>query len=562
MTDIKNHIHTTFPIDVKWLKFVKGYISLYASTVEFNPVLTEMIKHSVLEVCGELHERAKGINNVQSYDLTIASNDEEIDISVSYDNRIPLNPMKDREYEVPTEGSNTDQFSTDTLWLHLIKYRMDRVIFTIDGSKHTLKMIKYQRQQGKEKQVWVMGLKPRLKEGLNIDVNVDANSRGNFVGFIQDFKSDSVLRLGANEMHAAQKMDGETAIYDIYMDAVEQGMMVAPQIYINLYEALEAKNLLYKEENKRTTMLGRVKDLLKHLTFSVPHSDKLITKLHGVFKPLFSPLGVLLVILVGLSGLYPIFTQKEGMIADYQSSVDVLLNHWWVVILFYVINTAAVFIHELSHGICCKHYGGRVPRLGLTFYLSSFIWFCDTTSSYNFNSKLSRIMVSLAGPLSTFFLFGVFAWAYYFSTYEAFRLLWLVLIASSALGLIMNFNPFLRMDSYYILSDLVGINNLRAKTFGALESRIRKFFGMSYTHYDIPQNKRKWLMVYAVVGVAATSMFFIIPIYRYINYLLGDGDPYIKILWGGFIVLFVGFSLTSSITSKIKSLRHQVHKLK
>lgn len=556
-----NHIKIHLPIDIKWLNATEEFVSTYASTVEFNPKLTEMLKHSVQEVCGELHERSVGIDKVDSYLLSINSTNDEIEISVSYDSRIPLNPMKDSNYEVPVGNVELDNFSTDTLWLHLIKCRMDRVFFLVDGSTHTLKMIKYQREQGKERQVWVMNLKPRLRSDLNIDINNDQESRDKFIGFVQDYKSASALRLGAGEMHAIQKMDGETSIYDIYMDAVDEGLMVAPQVYINLYEALESKGMLYREEEK-PSLRQRLKNILEYMTFSIPNCDAVISRVHSGLKYLFTPLGVVLSIIVGLSAIYPIVMKHNSMVESYNNAFDVIMNNWWILLLFYVINTVGALIHELSHGVCCKHYGGKVTRLGLTFYLSSFIWFCDTTSSYNFKSKLARIMVSLAGPLSTLLLLGIFVWAYYFSESEAFQLLWLALSIVTTFGLIMNFNPFIRMDSYYILSDLLEVNNLRQKTFGSLEQKIRKIFGLHYETIDIPQNKRKLLNIYAVVGVVVTVLFFLWPIYRFANYLFSDGDIYIKIVWGAFILLFVGYSLFSSISAKIKSLRHQIHKLK
>ncbi|MFI3314160.1 MAG: M50 family metallopeptidase [Rikenellaceae bacterium] len=556
-----NHIKIHLPIDLKWLNTAEEFVSLYASTVKFNPQLAEMIKYSVQEVCGELHERSEGIEHSGSYLLSINSTDEEIEVSVSYDGRIPLNPMKDKNYEVPVGSVDLDDFSTDTLWLHLIKCRMDRVFFSVDGSMQSLKMVKYQREQGKERQVWVMNLKPRLKSDLNIDINNDTESRGKFIGFVQDYKTASVLRLGEGEMHAIQKMDGQTSIYDIYMDAVDEGLFVAPQVYINLYEALESKDMLYKEEEK-LSFTQRIKKMLEYLTFTIPNCDAIVGRVHSIVKFLFSPQGVALSIIVGLSAIYPIIIRYNSIAEDYNNAFDIIVNNWWIFPLFYIINTITVLIHELSHGVSCKHYGGKVPRIGLTFYLSSFIWFCDTTSSYNFKSKLARIMVSLAGPLSTLLLFGIFVWSYYFSVSEPFQLLWLALSIVTGLGLIMNFNPFIRMDSYYILSELLEVNNLREKTIGSLEQRVRKMLGLHYEKIEIPRDKRKLLNIYAVIGVAVTLFFFLLPFYRFAKYLLSDGDIYIKIVWGAFIALFAGYSLFSSISAKIKSIRHHTHKLK
>jgi putative peptide zinc metalloprotease protein len=47
-----------------------------------------------------------------------------------------------------------------------------------------------------------------------------------------------------------------------------------------------------------------------------------------------------------------------------------------------------------------------------------------------------------------------------------------VIVVVSGLGLLLNFNPLLKLDGYYVLVDLLGIPNLRAKSFAHLQRRL------------------------------------------------------------------------------------------
>lgn len=116
---------------------------------------------------------------------------------------------------MPYKEADIHTVNAEALWLYMIKCRMDRVYFDVKGKMHTLRIIKYFRQDGKENQVWVLGQKPVLKPDINIDQT--SHTELDYVGFVQNFHSGKVLRLGEVEMHAVMRFDGHTSIYDIYL---------------------------------------------------------------------------------------------------------------------------------------------------------------------------------------------------------------------------------------------------------------------------------------------------------------------------------------------------------
>jgi putative peptide zinc metalloprotease protein len=128
-------------------------------------------------------------------------------------------------------------------------------------------------------------------------------------------------------------------------------------------------------------------------------------------------------------------------------------------------------IHETSHGVACKRYGGPVREMGLLFILFAPLAYVDVTSSWRFRSRWQRIHVAAAGMYSELFMAAIAAivWANGVSGWLS-HLCFNIIIMSSVTTLLFNANPLMKFDGYYILSDLLGIPNLYVN-------------GQQYLHY-------------------------------------------------------------------------------
>ena len=233
-----NKIACTLPLELRWLSLIRQWVSGYAQAVKFTPTLEELLLSSVEESCGELIRRAEELRIDGNFRLELGYTGEALEIALAYDRKIPLNPLKDAPYEVPDGEADLEQIQLDALWLFLIKRYMDRVYFQIAGSNHVLRMQKFTRAEGAEKRVWVMGLTPRIKPELNLNLRYseDGTIAG---GFIQDFETSALLKVGPAEAYALSQMDGRRTCYEIYLQAVEEDYLLSPVQLTALYEALE-----------------------------------------------------------------------------------------------------------------------------------------------------------------------------------------------------------------------------------------------------------------------------------------------------------------------------------
>jgi multidrug efflux pump subunit AcrA (membrane-fusion protein) len=147
---------------------------------------------------------------------------------------------------------------------------------------------------------------------------------------------------------------------------------------------------------------------------------------------------------------------------------------WETLALVWLTLLVATLCHEFAHGLTCKHHGGEVHEIGflLLFFMPCF--YCNVSDAWLFREKSKRLAVTLAGGYWDLCLWAlaVFAWRL---TVEDGLLNYLALVVLSVLGsrVFLNFNPFLKLDGYYLLSDWLEIPNLQPRALGYLMGRLR-----------------------------------------------------------------------------------------
>lgn len=128
--------------------------------------------------------------------------------------------------------------------------------------------------------------------------------------------------------------------------------------------------------------------------------------------------------------------------------------------LMLVISFSTVFFHELGHASACMKYGGNNGEIGFGFYLLSPVLYADVSDIWKLSVD-KRIIVNLAGIYMQV-LIGFISGCLYLYNGNYFYLG--LMTSVTGLSLLYNLNPFLRSDGYWILSDLLRINNLRKKS--------------------------------------------------------------------------------------------------
>ena len=489
----------------------------YLKARAFQPKLIEQTSSAIVEATEQLMALCIERNAAAPFKVGFAWADEVVQVHLVYDAKIPLNPHQEPDYEVPA-GEDDGGRTLEGLWLHIIKRTMDRVFFRLDGERASLVMMKYCRAEQQARQLWFMGLKPMLRADLMIESQADeAGNPQSGDAIIHDTRRQTVLKLSASDTFILSRLDGKNTLEDIYLEhAVERGP-ISPEHVQQLYETLEATGML---ERRKAVAAKRTLRWRRWLSpeFSIPHPDAAVTWVHRHTSFLINPIGVTALILIGLSGLIPLFMEWDAIIHTFQHIDDWLLRHPAMAVIIYLIMLGHVALHEFAHGVVCKHFGGRIRKLGIMWYMAMFIFFCDTTSAWTFPKKSQRIWVSLAGPLVSWAFFGVTAWCAGITATSAspWAILWIALTLMNAIILVMNFNPLIRMDAYYILMDWTDIPNLQKKAFDYLKTSIRGLVKrpQSPAGSTPTAREKRIFLTYGLLSAAMSFFFILLPFWQ------------------------------------------------
>ncbi|HET7720002.1 MAG TPA: hypothetical protein VFK43_08555, partial [Acidimicrobiales bacterium] len=114
--------------------------------------------------------------------------------------------------------------------------------------------------------------------------------------------------------------------------------------------------------------------------------------------------------------------------------------------------------HEFGHAAACRYSGGRPGAMGCGVYLVWPAFYTDVTDAYRLD-RAGRLRTDLGGLyFNALFALATFA-AWAVTGVEAL----LAMIPLQVLQMLHQLLPFVRMDGYHILSDLVGVPDLFAR---------------------------------------------------------------------------------------------------
>jgi putative peptide zinc metalloprotease protein len=183
--------------------------------------------------------------------------------------------------------------------------------------------------------------------------------------------------------------------------------------------------------------------------------------------------------------------------------------------LLVIVICAITTIHEFAHGLTLKHFGGRVSEMGflILYFIPAF--YCNVSDAWMLK-KRERILVTAAGNYSQIFLWAcaTIAWRL-LATETLASQICLITIAFSGIVFFLNLNPLIRLDGYYLMSDLVEIPNLRAKSFGYLKNGLLSWVAgiRSPKAKPSPREKRIFLW-YGLSSFMFTSILLFVFILR------------------------------------------------
>ncbi|KAI7282672.1 hypothetical protein KC345_g3381 [Hortaea werneckii] len=202
-------------------------------------------------------------------------------------------------------------------------------------------------------------------------------------------------------------------------------------------------------------------DDLTTIKFLTVNPDAWLTAIRPVIRRLLHPVALVIYMLI--------IATAVGMLVNDPTIQALPQLGAGAYVLIYIMLLLTTVVHECAHGMVCKHYGGRVPRLGAMLFYFSPAMFCDVSDTYTFKKKRHKLAVLFAGIFSQWLTTSIAMIIYYSLNYNGIEVPVLLYYGLANLGLSMvNMLPLVKMDGYWMLSHALGIVNLRSKAFALL----------------------------------------------------------------------------------------------
>jgi multidrug resistance efflux pump len=165
-----------------------------------------------------------------------------------------------------------------------------------------------------------------------------------------------------------------------------------------------------------------------------------------------------------------VFWSSRYQLADDVARLLTLQTAAWAWLVLAIVAA----LHESAHGLTCKRYGGEVHELGFLLIYFQPAFYCNVSDAWLLPRKSQRLWVTFAGAYCELLLWGVATVTWRVTepgsgpNYFA-----LVMMGLTGMTSLLNLNPLIKLDGYYLLSDYLEVPNLRGRAFRYLRSRFK-----------------------------------------------------------------------------------------
>ena len=122
-------------------------------------------------------------------------------------------------------------------------------------------------------------------------------------------------------------------------------------------------------------------------------------------------------------------------------------------------------LHEMAHAFAVKAHGGEVHEMGITLLMMTPVPYVDASASTAFRDKRERAQVAAAGIFTEAVLASLALPVWLLSEPGMAQQISFAIVFAGVLStLLVNGNPLLRFDGYYVMCDLMETPNLATRS--------------------------------------------------------------------------------------------------
>src|SRR6059058_5915008 len=302
--------------------------------------------------------------------------------------------------------------------------------------------------------------KPRLAKGIDL-IGKYEGSGFKEAPYIARRSDGQVIQLAPLLYLIAELADGERTNEEIAAaasEAIKRGVS-ADNVRQLVDERLRPLGVIAPADGSEPE-LQKADPLLALKLRAALVPERVVNAVTKAFKPLFFP-PVVLAVLGGLAALDVWLFAYHGVA---QSLRQVLYSPALLMMMLGLVILSAAF-HECGHATACAYGGARPGVMGAGLYIVWPAFYTDVTDAYRLG-KGGRLRTDLGGVYFNVVFMLVVAGVYAATGYEPL----LLIIPFMHFEIIHQFLPFIRLDGYYIVSDLTGVPDMFARIKPTLAS--------------------------------------------------------------------------------------------
>jgi putative peptide zinc metalloprotease protein len=289
------------------------------------------------------------------------------------------------------------------------------------------------------------------------------------------------------------------------------------------YQTQQDRNATAREKLKqeRSDRLKRKSKLsnLAEITFAAWDPDSFLTKLHARTEFLFSRWFFYLSLALFTFMLYVFVAHWSEIGRDSIAFFDFTAKGTADLVAFWILMFFIGFVHETCHGLGCKHAGGEVHGMGFLLIYLSPAFYCDTTEAFVYGGKWERIMTVAAGLWSGMIICSLGAVLWWGTPPGSYvhDFAYTVMLASGILPVLINLNPLIKLDGYFLFTELLEIVELKERSTQFVTAWVKSnIFRMPVEVPYVTFRRRLLYVPYTLLsGVYSYTLLFFVVSFLY-----------------------------------------------
>ena len=329
---------------------------------------------------------------------------------------------------------------------------------------------------------------------------------------------DAMFNFPPASWNLIQLFDGQRSYADIaQIYSRETGVEYTEDTVRDFAAEIDAMNFWYKTPlEKNVKLMQKTADERRRLqkkkskwgdlsmiTFPAVNPDRFLTWLYETIGFIYKPWFVVLTLLAFAFSAGICITHWSEVGRDTWEFYNFAHKSWFDVAVFWILGSVLIAIHETGHGLTSKHYGANVPAMGFLLIYLTPAFYTDTTQAEVLGGRFERLIITVSGVWAELMLCAV-ATPIWWGTSPGTAIhdfAYTVILLTGVAVVLVNWNPLIKLDGYYIMTDLLGIPDLKEASTLYLSSWVkRNIWRLPVEVPRVPKRRRPGYVVYAILS--------------------------------------------------------------